>query len=169
MAKVQKIEGFTLIELIVVITIISIMLGFAIPRFQNRFLTDSSRKVSQWITLTVFSLKERALREQKQYVLHMDINEDRLWVTDEDMTEEEVEAAGSSGYQLPPDIHLVDVEYPDLHKQTTGHVYIYFYKNGYSDHLLIHTINNDNEQRSFLIEPFLPHINMFEGYVSFQA
>jgi general secretion pathway protein H len=169
MEIIKKNEGFTLIELVVVITIISIMLGFAIPRFQNTFLTDSSRKASEWITLTVFSLKERALREQKQYMLHIDMNEDRLWVTREDMTEEEAQAAGASGYQLPPDIHLMDVEYPDRHRQTTGQVYIRFYKNGYSDYLLIHISNNDNEQQSFLIEPFLPHIHLYEGYVSFQS
>ena len=169
MLEIRRKDGFTLIELIVVISLISIMLGFAIPRLQNSLLTDNARKVSQWIILTVPSLKEQALREQKQYVLNMDMNEDRLWVTHDAMTEEEVEAASLTGYKLPSDIHIVDVEYPDSRRLTTGQVQIRFYKKGYSDHVFIHIINSDNEQRSLLIEPFLPQVKLFESYVTFQA
>jgi len=165
----EKYKGFTLIELIVVITLISIMLGFAIPRFQNIVLNDDARKASQWIMLTVSSLKERALREQIQYILNIDMNENRLWITNETMAEDQVQAAMSTGYTLPPDIHVEDVEYPDFQRLTAGQVQIHFYKKGYSDQVIVHLIDNDTEQRSLWIEPFLQQVKLYEKYVSFEA
>ncbi|MBU1161919.1 MAG: prepilin-type N-terminal cleavage/methylation domain-containing protein, partial [Proteobacteria bacterium] len=49
----ERIKGFTLIELIVVISLISIMLFFAIPRFQSNVLSDSTKEVSRWILLKI--------------------------------------------------------------------------------------------------------------------
>ena len=167
--KLQWKTGFTLIELIVVITLLSIMIGFAIPRFQNSLLSDNARNACQWIILKVSSLKELSLREQRQYLLHMDLNENRLWITDEAMSEEEAEAAGSTGYTLPADMYIEDVEFPDLHRVTTGQVQVRFYKKGYSDHVLIHLSNSDKKQWSLLIEPFLPRVKLYENYVTFQA
>jgi len=43
MPGLKQIKGFTFIELIVVISLISIMLFLAIPRFQGNFLSDSTK------------------------------------------------------------------------------------------------------------------------------
>ncbi len=70
--KLNKISGtsfrnhqaFTLIELVVVITLISIVLAFALPKLNMSLVTDHQRKLSTWIVLTVKSLKEISVREQ---------------------------------------------------------------------------------------------------------
>jgi prepilin-type N-terminal cleavage/methylation domain-containing protein len=161
-------QGFTLIELIVVITLISLMLFFAIPRFQVDVLSDNTNKVSRWIMLKVHSLKEKAVREQKLYVLHISLDSNRLWVTSEIMSQEELQAAEANGYELSDDINLLDVEYPDEEKISVGRADIYFYKKGYSDKAIIHISNDDNERRSFLIEPFLSHVRLYDKYIGFE-
>ena len=161
-------QGFTLIELIVVITLISLMLFFAIPRFQVDVLSDNTNKVSRWIMLKVHSLKEKAVREQKLYVLHISLDSNRLWVTSEIMSQEELQATEANGYELSNDINLLDVEYPDEEKISVGRADIYFYKKGYSDKAIIHISNDDNERRSFLIEPFLSRVRLYNKYIGFE-
>ena len=161
-------NGFTLIELIVVISLISLMFFFAIPRIQVDILSDNTRKVSQWIMLNISSLKEKAVHDQKRYVLHLSLDSNRLWVSNDTMSAEELEDAAAIGYNLPEDIKLLDVEYPDKEKISVGQADIYFYKKGYSDKAIIHITNNDNEVLSFLIEPFLSRARLYNKYLEFE-
>jgi prepilin-type N-terminal cleavage/methylation domain-containing protein len=161
-------NGFTLIEIIVVIALISLMLFVAIPRFQGTVLLDNTKEVSRWIILKVRALKERAVLEQKLYVLHVSLDSNRLWVTHESMTQEELHNAELHGYELPSDVKVLDVEYPNEEKISVDQAEIRFYKKGYSDKALIHIENDDNEQLSFLIEPFLAKVKLYEKYAGFE-
>ncbi len=168
MINLRQNNGFTLIELIVVISLISLMIFFAIPRFQDSVLSDNTKKVSRWIIAKVHALKERAVRDQKLYILHVNLDSNRLWMTNEFMSEQELQNAAQSAYELPDNIKVLDVEYPDEEIISVGRADIYFYKKGYSDKAMIHIENNDNEQLSFLIEPFLSRVRMYETYVDFE-
>ena len=161
-------KGFTLIELIVVISLFSLLLLFAIPRFQGDVLYDNTKKASRWIILKVPALKEKALLEHKRYVLHISIDSNRLWTTHESMSPEELNSAELTGYELPADIKVLDVQYPDGIKISIGRADIFFYKKGYSDKAIINMANNDNEHVSFFIEPFLTHVRMHDAYVEFE-
>ena len=166
--KFRQNNGFTLIELIVVISLISIMFFFAIPRIQIDVLSDNTRKVSRWIMLNVSALKEKAVHDQKRYALHLSLDSNRLWVSNDTLSEEELEEATATGYNLPEEIKLLDVEYPDKEKISAGRADIYFYKKGYSDKAMIHITNNDNEVLSFLIEPFLSRVRLYNKYIEFE-
>jgi prepilin-type N-terminal cleavage/methylation domain-containing protein len=163
----ERIKGFTLIELIVVISLISIMLFFAIPRFQGNVLSDSTKEVSRWILLKIPYIKEKAAREQKRYILHVDLDSNKLWITHEAMNQEALQSAETNGYKLPEDIKLLDVEYPDREKISAGQTDIYFSEKGYSDKAIIHLENDDNEKLSFLIEPFLLRVRLYDSYAEF--
>ncbi|MBW2192485.1 MAG: prepilin-type N-terminal cleavage/methylation domain-containing protein [Deltaproteobacteria bacterium] len=161
-------DGYTLIELIVVTALISIVLFISIPRFQGAVLTDPANAVSRWIVGTVASLKEGAVRHQKRYVLHVGMDTGRLWVSDESMSEEALEDAENSGFELPGDVKVLDVEYPGRGKVAFGRADISFYKQGYSDRAFIHIKDDNDNQRSFLIETFLPKVRLYEEYVAFE-
>ena len=157
--------GFTLIELIVVISLLTLMLFFAIPRFQGSAFQDHTKIVSRWIIFNVQTLKEKAVRDQKLYVLNIDLDSNTLWTTHNSMSQEEVQIAKANGYHLPSDIRVMDVEYSNEKKVFAGQADINFYEKGYSDKAIIHIENTDNEQRSFLIEPFLARVKMVQKYV----
>jgi prepilin-type N-terminal cleavage/methylation domain-containing protein len=163
----ERIKGFTLIELVVVISLISIMLFFAVPRFQNNVLSDSTKEVSRWILLKIPYIKESAAREQRRYVLHVSFESNKLWITHEAMLQEALQSAETNGYTLPEDVKLLDVEYPDKEKISTGQADIYFNEEGYSDKAIIHLENDDNEKFSFLIEPFLRRVRLYNSYAEF--
>jgi hypothetical protein len=91
----------------------------------------------------------------------------KLWITHEAMLQEALQSAETTGYTLPEDIKLLDVEYPDKEKISTGEADIYFNKEGYSDKAIIHLENDDNEKFSFLIEPFLRRVRLYNSYAEF--
>lgn len=161
-------RGFTLIELIIVVFLISIMLFLYIPKFQEAVMFDSTKRVSRWIIGKVKALKEGSITNHKSYFLHIDLDNNRMWVTDELMSEEEMQNAEQQGFELPDDINLLDVEYPGKDKILFGRADIYFYKKGYSDKALIHIEDSSNKQLSFLIEPFLSKVELYEKYVEFE-
>ena len=161
-------HGFTLIELIVVISLISLMLFFSIPRFRNTLLTDPTKKTTRWIIGTVRILKENALRDGKRYILHANLDNNSMWVSDESMSEEALLEASQNGFKLPDGIRLLDVEYPKNRKISISRADIYFYPQGYSDKAMIHMERDGTDAVSFLIEPFLSEVNRFERYASFE-
>lgn len=163
----KQTKGFTLIELIIVISLISIMLYLAIPRFQSNVLSDSTKEVSRWILLKIPYIKERAAREQKRYILHVSLDSNKLWITNAAMTQEALQSEETNGYKLPEDIKLLDVEYPDQEKISVGEADINFSEKGYSDKAIIHLENDDNEKFSFLIEPFLLNVRLYSSYAGF--
>jgi len=165
----HKDSGYTLIELVVVVSLISIMLFFAMPRFRYTVLTDSTRKVSRWIIVQVRSLKAAAVRDQKQYILNISLDSGKFWVTTDSMSEEELRNAHLNGFTLPNDVRIVDVEFPVKGKITNGQVEISFYKSNYSDKVLIHIENDRRMQLSFLVEPFLPGVKFHEKYIEFET
>ncbi|UCF90951.1 MAG: prepilin-type N-terminal cleavage/methylation domain-containing protein [Desulfobacterales bacterium] len=160
------VKGYTLIELMVVIALISIMLVFSLPRFHAAFFTDDAKKASRWIIGKVQSMKEAALRDQKQYTLNFNIDTGRMWETEASMSQEALESAELNAYDLPEGMEIIDVEYPRQGKLSAGLTGINFYRAGYTDKALIHIQDGDN-QMSFLLEPFLSKVKVYEMYASF--
>jgi prepilin-type N-terminal cleavage/methylation domain-containing protein len=159
-------RGFTLIELIVVIALLGIMIAFSVPRLHDTLFLDDTKKSSRWIIGKVKALKESAIQNQKQYVLHIDLDTDRIWETHESMSPESLETAALDAYALPGDVKIIDVEFPIGGKKISGQADITFYKSGYTDKALIH-IQDSIDQLSFLIEPFFTKVAFFEKYATF--
>ncbi len=84
------------------------------------------------------------------------------------MSPEALQSSEANGYKLPDDIKFLDVEYPDQGKISVGQADIYFNGKGYSDKAIIHLENDDNERLSFLIEPFLLQVLLYNRYVEFE-
>ncbi len=161
-------NGFTLIELIVVISLISIIIFVSVPRFHNKTLPDNTKKVARWIMVTSQSLKEKSFCNQKLYTMHVDMESRRLWVTDGSTSEEDVLKTGQKGFMIPDDVEVLDVEFPGDNKIISGLADICFYPDGHSDMALIHIKDDDNNQLSFLIEPFLSKVKLYEKYSQFE-
>ena len=104
-------NGFTLIELIVVISLMGLMLFFTLPRMGDNPFLDDSKQSSRWLIGKVQMLKESAIREQMQHSLHFDLDSGLIWETNESMSvEDREEAALNSSYSLPDDLRIIDIE-----------------------------------------------------------
>jgi prepilin-type N-terminal cleavage/methylation domain-containing protein len=160
-------RGFTLIELIVVMVLISMMFTFALPKMDGFLYVDNRDRVSRWVILKVEQLKNMAVQKQTPHILHVDIKENMFWISVQGMDEEALDKARKDGYKLPSDIRLVDIIYPGQSLKDDGRSDVIFYARGYSDHAIIHMQNDDEEKMSFVIEPFLPPVGLKDGFVLF--
>jgi prepilin-type N-terminal cleavage/methylation domain-containing protein len=167
MINLRSKSGFTLIEIVTVLALISLTLLIAVPRIPNTLFIDETKKTSRWIITKVQVLKDRATREQKRYALHIDMSDKIMWISNDGMSDEERLAAEQKGFKLPRNIRIRDVEFPDNKIISFGQTEIFFYPKGYSDQAVIH-LENKKEQISFRIEPFLSTVKLFEEYVSLQ-
>ena len=159
-------DGFTLLELIVVISLLGIMLVLSVPRFHETLFLDESKTSSRWIIGKIQALKEAAVRNQKNYALHIDLDSERFWETDESMSPEEIENAALNAAPLPDGLKITDMEYPMRGKINSGQADVLFYKNGYSDKVLIHLLEGETAV-SYLIEPFLSDVSRYETDIGF--
>ena len=160
-------NGFTLLELIVVMSLLSIMLIFTVPRFHETLFLDKTKTASRWIIGKIQALKEAAIRNQKQYSLNINLDTEQFWETDAAMSAEELENAALNADSLPSGLKIADIEYPIRGKINSGQTDITFYKNGTSDKVLIHLQDGD-KYVSYLIEPFLTEVARYEMYASFE-
>ena len=184
--------GFTLIELMVVMLLISIILAVAIPRFEGGFLQDPIKQFSRKMISMVRSLRSAAVQTQKQYTLIVDLNAQQLYVisqavepeTDEAGTAEagiaEAETAetrtaeaGTASqipgkrFKLPDSLALVAVEFPNSDQITTGTAEIHFYPAGYSDHAFIRLESSSEDRYTYVVQPLLPKVKLFEEWIDF--
>ncbi len=155
-------KGFTLIELIVVISLVAIMFSFTIPRFHHAGIYPGAQNLSRTMIHTITELKEKSFREQKRYTLHLNISEGIVWVSHEFMTASQVEEASKSGRQIPESLRLLAVEFPLKNQHIRHQADIHFYPEGYSDKAVIYFEKAYNERFALLVEPFLSRVRLVE-------
>jgi len=161
-------SGFTLIELVVVVFLISLMLFLAVPRFGATLFTDSSRKATLWITGTIHDLKEKSVREQKDYHLHVDLDDNLMWISSDGMSDAEFDEARVGGHRFGDSLTLVAVVAPDHRKATSGEVRLRFNKKGYSSMAVIHVKDQQGQRHSLEVQPFLATIRLTEGHLEYE-
>ena len=83
------------------------------------------------------------------------------------MSQDDIENAVLNSHTLPEDLRIIDIEFPAKGKINSGQAAINFYKAGYTDKALVH-MQDGNTYLSFLIEPFIPNVQFFEKYASFE-
>ena len=136
------------------------MLFFAVPRLHESFFSSDSRKFSAWLQLQVKDLKNRAVENQIQFILFVDVDENRLWAGRQDMGEAALAAAKSKGLSLSGINRLSEVVFAHDHRISAGTAKIRFYPRGYSDQAVIYVQTRGNQRISYEISPFLPDINI---------
>ena len=161
-------RGFTLIELMVVMLLISIVLAITLPKFGGGAFQDPVKKLSRWMINTVKTLRSAAIQQQKTQGLVIDLSNRRMWLVNDAMDEEAVQAAASNkAVELPDAIRYMDVQFPQQERETSGTAEIRFYPAGYSDQVLIHLETEDNEKVTYLVEPLLPKVKIYDEWIDY--
>ena len=163
----RKTDGFTLIEIMVVMLLTAIILGVAIPRFDSGFLQDARKTTTRRMIQTTQGLRSKAVGTQKTCSLVLDISNDRYWTVDETMDDLATAQATEKAIQLPGDIHFVAVLFPNQEQISSGKVEIQFHPGGYADYALIHLQTDDAQRFSYLVEPLLPKLKVVNAWLNF--
>ena len=155
-------KGYTFIELTVVVLLISLIFALAIPRFRYAILTDNLKSTSRKLVGTIKNLRSQAFREQKNFLLHFDLELNRFWVESTDMTKEEQILARKKAASLPKDVRVLGVRSGAKEKDTDGETAIRFDKKGYVQQSVISLGSEDGREFAVVLSPFLPRVKVLE-------
>jgi general secretion pathway protein H len=158
-------RGFTLIELMVVLLLMGIVLAVVIPRFDGGPLQDPTKKFSRWMITRTRHLRTTAIQKQSTHALVIDLDNQRMWMIREGMSEEELSAVTDKAFAIDKSLKIVNIQFPDQEPVSTGNTEIRFYPAGYSDRALIYLETDDAERFSYLLEPLLPKIKIFDEWI----
>jgi len=164
--KLNK-NGFTLIELTVVVFLIGLMLLITVPRVRDTMLTDGLKSTVIYLTNTARELRSDAVRNQVNYVLHLDLDNHRIWTYSADMTPEAREEMKAKSFHLPEGITIQDIYCYGNDKITDGEATVTFFKKGYVQPAVLHLARGD-KFFTLIINPFLSTIKSCDKYVDIQ-
>jgi prepilin-type N-terminal cleavage/methylation domain-containing protein len=142
-------SGFTLMEIILVMVIISIMFGFAVPRLDSFLTADKSKKGVRLFNGFIRELKISSLKKTKDFLLVIDPDSDSFWIEPEKDNEPDKKNLGK-------DIDISGVQTGTSDYSTTKKTYIRFYSKGYNDPFIVILKNRkDDKIFSIAVHPFL--------------
>jgi general secretion pathway protein H len=160
-------EGYTLIELIVVIVMIGIILTFAAPRMRIAFLNDPLKTAARKMVGTLHNLRNEAVRERQTYTLHFDLNSRKFWTTWDLMTVEEQTLVREHASSLPADVLIRDVWIKGKGKIVEGEAAIRFTPRGYTQAAAVHLRSPDGREITLELSPFISKVTVIDKYVEF--
>ena len=156
-----------MIELLVVMLLVTIVLAVTIPRFDVGMMQDPQKQLSRWMINTTRALRSAAMEKQMVHVLVIDLERNRLFTIREDMDDEAMTDAAAEGFSLSRPMRLVNVQFPDKERVSSGTVPIHFHPAGYSDQVMIQLEHRNAQRFSFKLEPLLPRVKLLEEWISY--
>ncbi len=159
-------SAFTLVEMLIVCTLISIVLAIGVPTLRNTLFTDDLSASSRKIIGMVKGMREKSIRYQQGLVLRIDMEQGTLWHEEENL--EGVEVQESDKITLPDNVKITDVWTRTDGKTDFGSLSLWITKRGYMDNTVIHLNDDDDSIRSIVFSPFLGSIKVFDEYVNLE-
>ncbi len=155
----RKIKGFTLVELLIVILIISIFITFASVNW-NVAAKKGKEALLEDFSIKVAMIREDAISHYENRVLEFDVSNDEVRVGMMDMKTGFVE---TGLVHLPEDYLIKDVvingtPFPQ------GKCYMTFYASGMVDRTLVH-FEGSSAYYSLLINPLTAKVAGKDGYI----
>ena len=162
-------RGYTLIELAVVVILLGLIFTIATPRIRESLFRDNLKGATRQIVGIITELRDEAVREHKEYILHFDLESNRFWYDSPSMTEEERARAAADASPLPGQVRIMDVWFSGKGKIMIGEVAIRINKKGYIEQSAIHLGTEDSREFTLLLSPFLRRVEVFDKYIEYEV
>ena len=162
-------KGYTLVELTIVVVVIGLMLALTMPRVQHSLVSDDLKAATRRMIGTVKTLRNNAVRDQRAYRLHFDMEASRLWVEWASMTSEEAMQARENASMMPEGIRILDVYRRGTGKKDMGDTAIHFTKKGYVEQAVIHLGSDNGRAHTIVLSPFLDTIKTYDKYLEIET
>ncbi|MHB8770220.1 MAG: prepilin-type N-terminal cleavage/methylation domain-containing protein [Syntrophales bacterium] len=159
-------RGYTLIELSVVVLLIGLMLLIAVPRVRDTLFDDDLKAATRRFISSARELRNEAVREQTDYILHVDLTNPAFWVYPADTTAEKRSELRKGAFRLPEGVRIAGIRQADEERRTEGEALIHFFRRGYVEPTVLHLAAGDRVF-TLVFNPFLPAMTVYENYVDF--
>ena len=159
-------QGFTLIEMVVVMALISILTAFALPKIRSSLFTDELRGTARRFIGLVAETGQEARSKRSPLLLRFDREQHRFTTSSATTIFENNEAEQSTGMKVPESVEIIDVATAHGGTKNSGELAIRFSPRGYVDKTVVHFRDDDGEELSVIISPFLGVTRVLEGYIA---
>jgi prepilin-type N-terminal cleavage/methylation domain-containing protein len=161
--KLSK-QGFTLVELLIVVVLIGVILVLAIPTARDVLTGDNLKKASRQLIEMERKLRVEAVRDQIDYILYLDLPNSAYWVITSDMTPEKQDEVKKNAKHLPSGVSISDIVGENNNKRYEGEIKIKFGKNSICPPTVIHLAYEENSM-TLVINPFLGIADVYDKYI----
>jgi prepilin-type N-terminal cleavage/methylation domain-containing protein len=165
MARGNSVEkGFTLVELIVVLSFIGIMLVISVPAFRENILDSSLNSAARKTIGYINGLRELAARQRQAYYLYVDMLEHSLWF--EKDTEKKENRREERGEKLvfPDGVRVLEIQTETSGKLSAGKKKMWISRRGYMEQVVLHLTDGNEKVVSLHFQPFLENVRIYEKY-----
>lgn len=166
-------QGFTLLELIIVCLLITVSMAFSVPSLRQAMVVDQLAASSRKVIALVKEVRTLAAQEQQPYLIHVDLDREKIWYQQDipdskDSKEKKEPATPQPGIQLPPSVHLQDIQSGTPEKKTSGEVALWINRQGYMDQAIFHLADDQDNIISLVLSPFLGTIKAHDTYINLE-
>ncbi len=163
-------RAFTLLELMVVMVLITIAMGFAIPQINNTLLSDPLKKTARKLAGLATETAQLAQRNQVEYFLRYDNREKTVKVeAGQPAVDKGDKNESNREFQLPDSVSITDLDSFYGGSRSSGDMTVRFSKQGYVDLTLIHLQEDGGDAMTVVLSPFLGRIKILDTNVELES
>lgn len=160
-------EGFTLLEFVVVILILGLMFGVALPRLYRPADNEPLRLGSTLLVETIRRVRTHAVSEGRMVRIRFTLPEGK-WVV------EELDGKGTwlklinspvENGHIPEGVRLRQVNIGGRPAASRGDVSLRFFPSGETEKAELYLINKALKERTLSVHPFYNHVEIIHGRV----
>lgn len=163
----RGLAGFTLVELVVVMVLISLFMVFSIPLFSNigtSSLGTSARRLSG----TIKYLFNESAMSGLEYRLVYDLDQGLYRAQILEANGEQVDAPDQGREaSLKGDVRFMDLQLPGRGKFTMGQITTRIHPSGWVEETIIHLDDGAGEMLTLRVSPLTGTTEVFDGYREF--
>lgn len=156
--------GFTLAEILVVLFIIGLVLGFVLPRTG---LTVSLSSVTRQLIGAMRDAFTAAAVTQRLHRLHFDLDQGSYWIAQvtSDGERAPLDPSLAKRVTLAGAVKIQDVHTSTQGKVSAGRIAISFFPTGYSEPALVHLVDGGLNASTLMLNPLTGHVQVMDRYV----
>lgn len=159
-------QGFTLVELVLVMLVIGIIAAITVPRASGLLDRQNMRRSINVVRGTARYLQARAALTKRTYRLTLDLEKQTMsacYLTEDTCKKENNRVLRD--YTFPNQVEILDVVGANGEKIQEGEAATHFHPSGIAEASLIHLSGADAERMTLIIEPLTGRLKVVEGYV----
>jgi len=159
-------SGFTLMELVVVMVLLSLLTTFAVPRIRTSLFTDQLKAGGRRLIGLISETGQEARRSHRAWQIVYDPGERRFSARADDGGEATTENSHSiRPITLPEGVRVVDITTARGGTRNEGELHLRFSNRGYVDQTLIHLGDDSGHNLTLSLSPFLGAIRIYDSYL----
>ena len=165
--KSNQAAGFTLLELMIVIALISIVSTLAIPQMSTSVFSGSLKSTTRTLIGFISETKQEAIRKRTNYTLIFDMEHNAVFrESGDDAQPERAEDKDQKiQFEFPEGVSIQDILLVPGNKKSLGGIGLHFNTKGYSEKAFIHLVDDEGEQMTIVVSPFLGISDIKDGYL----